>query len=320
MTKTADLNRINAKLVNASLQAYLKHNPGTTSWIKQPNNLISVVAISLSILGVVYGFYKDWKDTINKNKQALAAIITDLTKLDTDFFSIGNQPTKNIATAGVQPGNQPTPVVANGFIDAQAEQVRLTEYRRTLTNRRLVLLAEADRLTDELGEGIPLNELMVLAVSFGQVAQYEKAVRYFEKVTTQSTSRVAQLTGWRAIGLVNAQRGPEFIEATRTAFSKASQAIPESKDAVAMYGIIEAYQPWADFEFGINNYRVSVELLLRAKHQLVEFPCQAGKSKLLTLLDNEIQSKLTALDTRAADIATPLRAEVSNIPADKCLG
>jgi hypothetical protein len=54
------------------------------SWIRQPNNLISVVAICISILGVIYGFYKDIVETNDKNLQELSNIVSDLTKLDAD--------------------------------------------------------------------------------------------------------------------------------------------------------------------------------------------------------------------------------------------
>ena len=50
-------------LINQALRFFVKKVrrdlEGERSWIRQPNNLISLVAIVISITGVVYGFYKD---------------------------------------------------------------------------------------------------------------------------------------------------------------------------------------------------------------------------------------------------------------------
>src|ERR1700674_4905955 len=112
--------KIDAALVNAALEAYLKSEPGKPdTWIRHPNNLISVVAIVLSILGVVYGFYKDWKDSIDRNLQALTTITTDLAKLDTEYFLAAGQSAR----------------------ENRQEQDRLLEIGRSLASRRWALLA-----------------------------------------------------------------------------------------------------------------------------------------------------------------------------------
>ncbi len=81
--------RVDQPLVAEALELYVKKASkdlaDSKPWISQPNNLISVVAIFISVLGVVYGFYKDHVDSVDKNLQALSATVSDLTKLDTDL-------------------------------------------------------------------------------------------------------------------------------------------------------------------------------------------------------------------------------------------
>jgi tetratricopeptide (TPR) repeat protein len=285
--------KIDAALVNAALEAYLKSEPGKPdTWIRHPNNLISVVAIVLSILGVVYGFYKDWKDSIDRNLQALTTITTDLAKLDTEYFLAAGQSAR----------------------ENRQEQDRLLEIGRW------ALLAQADRLTAELGERVPSGQSAVLGVAFQQMGQLDKAVEYLEKITTPPNSTVVRMIGWRSIGLINTKGGPDFHQAAREAFYKAIHVVPELKDYGPVHASLEVYEQWSGFELGLKNYREAIRILVQGKEQVRRSACQANEPEILAWFDNLIQSELETV--KAGDPATAdlLRRDVEGAGSgDACL-
>jgi tetratricopeptide (TPR) repeat protein len=288
---------IDPALVNAALAAYLKSEPGKPdAWIRHPNNLISVVAIVLSILGVVYGFYKDRKDSIDRNLQALTTITIELAKLNTEYYSTARRsPREN-----------------------EDERERLGEVWRSLASRRLALLAQADRLIAELGDRVPSGQLSVLGVAFDQAYELDKALQYFEKTTTPSNSTVLRMLGWRSIGVVNIKRGPNFYPAAREAFSKAIHVVPELNDYGPVQASFEVFEDWSGFEIQQKNYREAIRILLQGKEQVRRYACEINEPELLTWFDDLIRSELDTIKARDPDTSDLLRGEVERAGSGSC--
>ena len=283
------LNSIDAALVNAALKAYLTSNPGKSqTWIRHPNNLISVVAIVLSVLGVVYGFYKDWRDSIDRNLQALTGITTDLAKLNTEYFATTGQSAR----------------------EDGKEQYRLGEIARSLASRRFALLAQADRLTAELGDKVPGGQLSVLGVAFDEAYEFDKAVQYFEKTTTPSNSTILRVLGWRSIGLVNIKRGSHFYQAAREAFYKAINVAPELEDYVSAHASLEVYEQWSQFELDLKKDREAIQILLQGRERISRYSCQANMPDILAMFDDLIQSAIKTIKTHIPNTSDLLSQEV----------
>ena len=152
-----------SELLGEALGLYVQktrsENEESRSWIRQPNNFISAVAIVLSLVSLGYGLLKDHFDGIDKNLQYLSTVVEDLTKLDSD-----------ILTAKL---NDPQGLAAFGIV---------------LNNRRVALLAEADRLITDLGNRVPVAQLAVLGPEYVQLEEYTKAIQYFSLTAERASS------------------------------------------------------------------------------------------------------------------------------------
>jgi hypothetical protein len=76
----------NKELTHQALRLFVektrRENAETRSWIKQPNNFISAVAIILLLMGIAYQIYRDWSDGVNQDLASLSKTASYLTELD----------------------------------------------------------------------------------------------------------------------------------------------------------------------------------------------------------------------------------------------
>lgn len=258
---------VNVRISNELLDAYLRKSLAemvSKAWLSEPNNLISAVAIVISIFGVIYGFLKDRKDMTDRDLAALTAIINDVTKLDTDVY-----------TATLQAHSDSTPL-------------QLQNYLTTIGNRKEALLAEADRLTISLGEKIPSSQLAVLGASYFQVGQFEKAKMCFGAITGAKSSNRQRINGWRSIATTNYIQGPTFYKDAQMAYANAALVDPNAADQMSVQDNIRVLREWGQFEISTQAVHAGVLHLLAARQIVKRLPCQKGYVAFAAKADEEL--------------------------------
>ena len=100
----------------------------------------------------------------------------------------------------------------------------MNEFGRVSANRRLTLLAEADRLTGELKKKAPPNQLAVLGASFAEIYDYDKAEKYFRMMTDEKNPVSLRVSGLKSIALVEFQKGLASYATSRESISKSVRA------------------------------------------------------------------------------------------------
>jgi tetratricopeptide (TPR) repeat protein len=295
---------MNRSLLNSALALYVdktqRELENSKSWIREPSNFISVVAFLISVASAIYGVTKDWRDSIDKDLQSLSAIVAQLTQLDAEVF-------RTIAAAS--PGG------STGM-----SQQALQAYERSMNNRRLVLLADVDRLTDGLGDRAPRAQLAVLGTAFAQLSDYDRARKYFALMTSAPASPTLQLTAWKSLALVDVYRGPQFYDLARSEFGNALKAVPNPEDVVSIQLVIDVQQNWAQFEFGAQNQAAGVEHLINARLLSAKLPCDSGVRASVQQISGLVEAGLTSMANKDAAAAAAMREQFSTaVHQDHCL-
>jgi hypothetical protein len=282
------------KLIDAALRLYLKktrreYSDGN-SWIRQPNNLISVVALFLSLLSVGYQLEKDRSDGIDKDLASLSAIVSELTKLDSD-------------------------VLTTSVKDPQV----LENLSIFVTNRRVALLAEADRLIGNLGSKAPHVQLAVLGPEYFQVNDYATAMKYFRLMTGPPSTLPEQLGAWRSIGIAYFNEGPASIEDARKAFAQAVAVYPDPKDIGSIGSELTVHEQWAQFELSFQNDARALQQFGEARTLAYRLPCSPARTAFITRIDAESGPALQTESSRDPQQATSVRQAWSELDAaDTC--
>lgn len=270
-----------SQLVDAALNLYVgklqRENAESRTWIKQPNNLISVVAIVISLLSVAYGFRRDYYDSIDKDLQALSNAVSDLSKIDSDMLTASNTDPKRLGSLGL-----------------------------VLNNRRFALLSEADRLIGRLGKRAPHAQLAILGTQYIQVNEYEKATKYFLLLTDQSETPFVRAEGWRSLAV--AYEGNEPHDKVRDAFQNAAQLLQDPKDVISLTTVIIIYEQWAGFELGVSNFRAALSYLESALQFATRLPCPTMRPAAVARINGAIQQAATTFknkDPENAKLAIP---------------
>ena len=263
-----------------------RENAETRSWVRQPNNLISVVAIVLSLWGFFHQIRKEQEDGINQDLASLSKIASDLTELS--------------------------------YQSATATNIT-DDYRIFANNRRAVLLAEADRLIKELGNRVPVAQLGALGPEYAQIGDRSPAIKYFQLQVQTSSSPTEQLDALRSIATLYAEQGPDHYEDARKTFAQAANIFPDPSDMYAIGLELQVHEQWATFETATQNYEVGFQHLEIARSLANRFPCVPVRSAVVARLDAESQGSLE--QTRNSDPAHAASDQLAwnqIIGADKC--
>lgn len=263
-----------------------RENLETRSWIRQPNNLISVVAIVLSLLSVAYQIYRDWSDAINSDLASLSKIVSDVTQLDSQLLA-ATTITDNLQTA--------------------------------INNRRVVLLAEADRLINKLGDRVPKAQLAVLGPEYADINDFTTAIKYLQVLTSPTSPRTEQLEAWRSIGILKYEEGPAALDGARKAFDQAAKVWPDPRDVGSITLELSVYEQWGNLELGLQSYPEAFQHLLNARLLVNRLPCTSGGGAIATRIDAQGQGALEYLRKNDPEKARSAGSAWSQaISADKC--
>jgi tetratricopeptide (TPR) repeat protein len=260
---------IRTALLSEALGLYIhkikREDEESRSWIRQPNNFISVVAIVLSLASLGYGLLKDYDDGIDKNLQSLSTAVVDLTKLDSDVLT-------------------PT------FTDPQ----RLQALGLALNNRRIALLAEADRLIADLGNRVPIAQLAVLGPEYVQVNDYATAIKYFTMTAERASSPTLKAQARRSMAIAYEYMGPDYYRNVREAFGKALELFPDPKDVGSTMLVATIYEQWAQFEAGRANYTEALARFADARRFAMKLPCPSPRADFIAKFSQEVSQALAA--------------------------
>ncbi len=309
---------VDGDLLNDALRVYIEETSQKSEkskpWLKEPSNLISLIAVFLTVIGVLYGFFKDRVDSEDKNLQALSLLTLELTKLDSDQVNVILSSIRFINALPASETLRSGPVSPRNAVARQEEQ-GVNEWKRFANNRRLALLAEADRLTSELGKKTPVNQLMVLATEFQQIYDFEKAHKYFIQATGV-TSLITQSMAWKSAGIVSTLRGGEFYEVARREFQMASELLAQSSSYSLISLAVGVEQAWAHSEFQRNDLNASLERLIYAKHLSLKIPCVAGRPLVSGPVDGDIEMLLETAKKNSFEVGKDILIKVSELPTD----
>ena len=339
-------------LFDEALRTYLRKENGRKSsfysWVLEPGNRMSIIAFVISVMGVLYGFYKDHADGIDKEQQALSSIAVELTKLDTEWASliIASVRAKSslltqVGTGGVAGSQRYLSLQANDPIEkqrgelAQQEVNALAEWGRVANNRRLALLAEADRLIADLdtksifawvlgkiGVALPQkvtsSELAVLGTAYQQVYQYERAMGYFLRLTGPENSELTRATGWSSAANVAALRGRDFYQTAREYYAKGFALLEDSVEPGTINQAVMIGRAGAVLDMFDKDENGAVEMLLRSARLAVKIPCRAGQSGVLAPVRQAVAEAQDAARERDVILDPKLNTRIDKILYESC--
>jgi hypothetical protein len=267
-----------------------RQNAEGKSWIRQPNNFISAVAIILSLLSIGYQVLKDRNDGIDKNLAALSAIVSELTKMDSDMLT--------------------TSIKDPQLLD------NLSIY---VTNRRVALLAEADRLIESLGKRAPHAQLAVLGPEYLQIYDYKTGVKYLRMMTVPPSAEPEQLGAWRSLGIAYFSQGAASLGDARDAFQHAVEIYPEPHDVGSIVMELAVHEQWAQLELTSSHYSQATEQFGDALKLSYELPCSPARSRQISRIAGEADVSLVALRSQDSQGAEKVRQSWTALEAaDKC--
>ena len=228
--------------------------------------------------------------------------------------AVSNPPTPSTPQPALPPLNNtagPDPVVpnavppvgapivnANSAPDApQSASAQIADYARVFGNRRVALLAEADRLINSLGIRAPTSQLAVLAAAYAQNADYEKAERYFRMVVEGTSPAVMQIAGWKSLGILYFNRGPAYYGKARDAFESGERISPNSQDLGYINSLLSLYQARAEFELSSPEPQIFLETTIKVRTLIASVPWPAGHAISGAQSDDLFQRGLAAIRT-----------------------
>lgn len=279
-------NELTHQALSLFVEKMRRENAETRSWIRQPNNFISAVAIVLSLMGIAYQIYRDWTDGVNQDLASLSKTASDLTQLDYQTAT------------------------ATNLSD---------DYRVFVNNRRTVLVAEASRLIKALGNKVPPAQLAAIAPEYAQIGDSSTALKYLQLLTQPSSSPAERLSGWRSIAVLYADEGPDKFEDARNAFAEAANVYTDPKDFGPIGLELTVREQWATFESAAQNYVAEFQNINEARLLLNRYPCMPGREAVVARVDAEGQRALDHLlksDPAKASSNQLAWNEVTS--ADKC--
>ena len=286
---------VRSLLIDDALRLYIeksqRENAENKSWIRQPNNFISAVAIVISLSSVAYGLVKDHYDGIDKNLQSLSAAVSDLTKIDTD-------------TLAAMATNTDPKVLGNiGLF---------------LNNRRIALLVEADRLIAQLGKRAPRAQLAVLGPEYVQIQDYATATKYFLLLTDPSEAPMLRLEAWRSLAATYVIEGQDFYDRARDAFRNAAEVFPKPTDVGSLTIVIEVYEQWAQFELSALNFKMALQQFENARQLAVQLPCPTMRPGNVARIDGEIQQTIMQFQNKDPDGAKLAVSSLASVAGNSC--
>jgi hypothetical protein len=268
-----------SRLMGEALDLYIqkinRENKESRSWIRQPNNLISVVAIVLSLASLGWTLWKDHYDGIDKNLQSLSTAVADLTKLDSDVLTATMTDPQRVAALGL-----------------------------VINNRRVALLAEADRLIGDLGDRAPVAQLAVLGPAYAQVNEYTKAIKYFSITAERASSLTLRSEAWRSMALAYEYMGSDYDRNVRDAFARAAQVSPDPKEIGSIAVVTKIYDQWAQFEAGRGNYADALSRFADARRFAMKLPCPTPRSDFIANLGHDVTQAFAAYHVNDSNQAT----------------
>ncbi len=266
MEGSEDEDAVNSGLIREALTLYIdktrRDEVETRSWIRQPNNFISVVAIVLSLAGVVYQFAKDRVDGIDQDLASVSQIASELAQMDGQLLS-----------------------ATNVSQDAQL----------AMNNRRVVLLAEADRLINDLGNRVPTAQLAVLAPEYADIGDANTALKYLRLLTDPPASQTERLEAWRSIGVLLSYEGPGSLNDSRSAFQQAAAVFQNPTDIGSIGLEITVHEQWSAVEAQTSNYFAAATQISDARFLLDKFACIPARAPIVERVDTEGQQALQNL-------------------------
>jgi hypothetical protein len=164
----------------------------------------------------------------------------------------------------------------------------LTTLGRVVNNRRIALLAEADRLIGDLGKRVPVAQLAVLGPAYVQVNEYKKAIEYFSMTASRSLSPTLQSEAWRSMAVAYGYMGPTYDKDVRDAFTRAAQVFPDPQDIGSIILVSTIYEQWAQFEASGANYADALSRFADARRFATKLPCPAPRNDFFARLGPEV--------------------------------
>lgn len=281
------ITEIDRNLIRDALHLYTdktrKELSERKSWVRQPNNLISVVAIVLSLLSIFYQMRKDHNDSVAKATQSLLAAISSLSDLE-----------REVALAN-----------ANGTGGAIA---------RYAQNKRFVLLAQASQLIAQLGSNTPTAQLYILGSPYEELQDFDNAIKYLRYMTLPSMPKIHQLGGWRSIGNDYFLQGPTSWENGRDAFRRAAHIFDPPRNDGEIFTTVEVYEQWAAAELRYQNYAMAAQETLEVGHLAVRLSCTPGRTNAMSWVaetTRAIRANLPPSDAAAGKLLDQTSTEIA---------
>jgi tetratricopeptide (TPR) repeat protein len=289
-TDTAERDQLVKSALHLFIQKARREDAEARSWIRQPNNFISAVAIVLSLLSVAYQLRKDYTDGIDKDLAALSSIVSDINKLESDAL---------------------TTSITN--------QEAMSNFGTVIANRRVALLAEADRLINGLGNKAPNAQLAILGPEYVQIGDYDTALKDFVYLTQPTVPEMEQISAWRSIAILYFDEGPDKYGKAREAFTKAAQVQPDPKGIGSINVVLEVREQWSSVEMAAGQIPAAFAQVNMARALVTRLPCLPEQATIAIRVESEAAKVLAALKDR--DPVSALAAETQwqrTVAADTC--
>jgi hypothetical protein len=210
------------------IQASEKRSP----WYRQPSTLISVVALTISTIGGLVGWWQQHKEKLIDQTQ------TDLTTLQRITLDLVD--------------------LHKAVLDNQiADPVHAFSVNSILNAKRQILDTQAIAIADRVDKGVPASIFFVVAGDEYDDGNYTEAERLYLKALGAGDSTVSRLHAPRALAQLYFTPGSPLFEPKkgREQLAHAIEYLRPQGDEGAIFSRGFLYEAWGQDEWLSNDYK-----------------------------------------------------------------
>ena len=218
----------------------------TGSTKNSTDHVLSIAAIAVSLATLIFTATLEISKQELTQRQKLTETLEKLTLVDRELAQV---------------------------LSADRPTTDLMAVTMTLSNRRMALLESADRLLEDVEDEVTPAEYALLAVSFAQSRDFERAEAYMGRFLEGDLTEFNRASGYRSLANLLSAYGAERADDVRRAYAKALEVLGTSTQPTHVSARVDALFFRSQFEKGLANWDLAVDDGLAAFREADYLPC-----------------------------------------------
>ncbi|MCB0191327.1 MAG: hypothetical protein KDJ65_05230 [Anaerolineae bacterium] len=209
-------------------------------WSREPSLIISVLALSISVVFSIIGLRQTFAEDIEGKQETLRQTVVELTEIQSEMAQIAQQYSGN--------------------------PLLYREANVNLNTRRAVLLDTAETLVEELGDSVDPSTLLSLAWQFQIDGRLEETREFANKAFDLSKSVLLQSAALKGIGSSYMTTGSPIhdLEQGRDALRRSTELFESRDNDLDRFNLADNLLYWANLERMNGEEQMADDLLEQA--------------------------------------------------------